>query len=144
MTQIDFYILEKRDPDARLTLACRIAEKALQQSQRAFVATADDAESTRLDTLLWTFSQGSFVPHRVVQKGEASAPREPVLIGTVPPPDAAGIDVVINLSPEVPEHFDRYPRVAEIVDADAERRARGRERFRHYRDHGCDPNTHKL
>jgi DNA polymerase-3 subunit chi len=144
VTQIDFYIVENRDPDARLTLACRIAEKALQHAQRTYVNTASDDESSRLDAMLWTFSQGSFVPHRIVEPGDAGQSREPVLIGNGELPADLDFDLVINLAEDVPAHYDRYRRVAEVVDGDEQRRKRGRQRFRFYRDQGGNPDTHKL
>ena len=53
-------------------------------------------------------------------------------------------EVLINLADEVPDFFSRYARVAEIVDADAIRREKGRERFRFYRDRGYQLQTHQL
>jgi DNA polymerase-3 subunit chi len=44
----------------------------------------------------------------------------------------------------VPEFFSRYERVAEVVDANAARRAQSRERYRLYRDRGSQLNTHQV
>ena len=81
MTQVDFYILESDSEDARLRLACRIVDKATQQDQHVFINSSSDSEAQKLDELLWTFSQGSFIPHKIVRQAGDAAPREPVSSG---------------------------------------------------------------
>lgn len=144
MTQIDFYILPNDSIDARLHLACRIADKALQQNQHVFINADSPAESARLDELLWTFSQGSFIPHRVIDTNAAEPFAEPVLIGCGVSPVGDDWQILINLSGTVPEFFSRYQRVAELVDGNERRRTEGRERFRFYRDRGYELNTHQM
>ena len=144
MTQIDFYILDSDSDDARLRLACKIVDKATQLDNHVFIHSSSDDEAQQIDELLWTFSQGSFIPHRIVRETLAEAPLEPVLIGVNQPPAPGRWDVLINLAPEVPEFFSRYERVAEVVDGNATRRERSRERYRFYRDRGYKLNTHQV
>jgi hypothetical protein len=61
--RVDFYILEGPSAAARLKLACKLAEKAYLASQSVLVWHADPAELKAFDDMLWTFSDGSFVPH---------------------------------------------------------------------------------
>ena len=152
MTRIDFYILSTDNLDARLRVACRIAQKAVQRRHHVFVNAADEADANRLDDLLWTFSQGSFIPHLVAGRGAAADGDEPVVIGVGDsdsaddPPAEAGEhwDVMINLAQEVPGFFSRYARVAEVVDADPARRSHGRQRYRYYQDRGYKLETHPI
>jgi DNA polymerase-3 subunit chi len=144
VTQVDFYILDGDSDDARLRLACRIVDKATQQDHHVFIHSTSDDEAKQLDELLWTFSQGSFIPHRVVREALAAPPLEPVLIGVNQPPAPGRWDVLINLAANVPEFFSRYERVAEVVDGNAERREQSRERYRFYRDRGYKLNTHQV
>ena len=132
MTQVDFYILGSDSDDARLLLACRIVDKATQLDHHVYVHSTSDEEAHKLDELLWTFSQGSFIPHAVVRSEYDTPPLEPVLIGVNQPPGPGRWDVLINLGPDVPEFFSRYERVAEVVDANAARREQSRERYRFY------------
>jgi DNA polymerase IIIc chi subunit len=53
-------------------------------------------------------------------------------------------DLVVNLSDRLPERLDRFARIAEIVDGDAGRKAKGRERFKAYRDMKLPVETHQL
>ena len=144
MTQVDFYILESDSEDARLRLACRIVDKATQQDQHVFINSSSDSEAQKLDELLWTFSQGSFIPHKVVRQAADVAPREPVVIGLSQAPAGDRWDVLVNLAAEVPDFFSRYERVAEVVDGNAARREQSRERYRFYRDRGYQLNTHQV
>ncbi len=144
MTQVDFYVLEGDSDDERLRLACRIVDKATQQDLHVFVNATSDGEAKQLDELLWTFSQNSFIPHRIVRETLDAPPLEPVLIGVNQPPGPGRWDVLVNLAGDVPEFFSRYERVAEVVDGNAERRERSRERYRFYRDRGYRLNTHQV
>jgi DNA polymerase-3 subunit chi len=144
VTQVDFYILDSDSDEGRLLLACKIVEKATQLDHHVFVHSTSDAEAQKLDELLWTFSQGSFIPHLVVRSELKSPPQEPVQIGVNQPPAAGRWDVLVNLAAGVPEFFSRYERVAEVVDANALRREQSRERYRFYRDRGYKLNTHQV
>ena len=152
MTRVNFYILATDSVDAWLRIACRITEKAVQSRQHVYINTADANNADRLDGLLWTFSQGSFIPHIVAARGTPTDGDEPVVIGiaesesTEEPSGGTDEhwDLMINLASAVPPFFSRYARVAEIVDADPARRTRGRERYRFYRDRGYELNTHSI
>ena len=141
MGRVDFYILEQADAQARLKLACRLAEKAWSQSQRVLLLTSGDADAQALDEMLWTFRDRSFVPHEIYSADRA--PRASVVISdsTQGPGEA---DVLINLCEAVPEGFERFARVVEPVDGDPARRQSGRERYRFYRERGLAPDSHQV
>lgn len=147
MTKVDFYLLGTNG-DSRERFACRLTEKAWRLGNRVYLLTPDKPATHELDELLWTFSQGSFVPHTI--DGQTTDPGagdvadlNAVLIGHTEPP-AALSDVLISLSPEVPVWFSRFARVAELVGAAEDDKARGRERFRYYRERGYPLETHHL
>lgn len=152
MTQVDFYILPDGSEESRLRLACRLADKAVQSKLGVFVLAETEADARKLDELLWTFAQNSFLPHRCIWDTDETAVEEPILIGCRerdhpgPLEQAAGLrwDLMINLSNEVPEAFERYQRLAEVVDSEPNRRERGRERYRYYRDRGYELKAHQL
>jgi DNA polymerase-3 subunit chi len=144
VTQVDFYILANDSDEARLRLACRIVDKATEAEQHVFINATSDTEAQKLDELLWTFSQGSFIPHKIVRDGIDVAPIEPVVIGLNRGPLGERWDLMINLAAEVPEFFSRYRRVAEVVDGNETRRAASRDRYRFYRDRGYTLNTHQV
>ncbi|HFQ14078.1 MAG TPA: DNA polymerase III subunit chi [Gammaproteobacteria bacterium] len=144
MTRIDFYILGSRHPQAAWQTACRLAEKAYRLQHAIYIHTPDADHSEQLDKLLWTFRDGSFVPHCL--HAEPHADHSPVLIGHDPRPEEElrHHQLLINLDHEVPPFFSRFERVAEIVGAEEQQRRQGRERFRFYRERGYELQTHEL
>ena len=141
MTRIDFYILSTPSAQSRQLTACRLAEKAYSMDHTIYIHTRDREQASHLDNLLWTFRAGSFLPHE--QHGEAVNETVPIIIGHDNEPEYHN-QVLINLDDNVPMFFSRFERVAEIIGADEESRAAGRERFRFYRERGYDLQTHNL
>jgi len=94
-----------------------------------------------MDRLLWTFRDGSFIPHGLIGKAEAA--HTPVLIGHGEDAEEEH-DILINLNQQVPDFFSRFERVAEPIDQDAEIRKTGRTRYRFYKDRGYPLETHDI
>ncbi len=140
MTRVDFYVLPDERPRGREILACRLSEKAYKLGHRVYIHAATPAQAAECDELLWTFRQGSFVPHALA--GSESEAASPVCIAAGQP--QREFDLLINLADDVPLFFSRFERVAELVDAAPRTRDLGRERFRFYKERGYPLNTHKL
>jgi DNA polymerase-3 subunit chi len=139
--RVDFYVSDEAGADVRLRLACRVAEKAYLARQKV-VVLLDDADSLRrFDELLWTFGDGSFVPHDAVTPDAACEAPVALTTGTLPP---GHTDVLLNLGAAMPPAFERFARVAEFLDARPEVRSAGRERFKTYRGRSLEPQTHNV
>lgn len=143
MSRVDFYVLSQDAPDARLRTACRLIEKAFDQGIRTYVQTSTLDQAQRLDELLWTFNDRSFLPHEVSNGSTASHPRVLVLLGDAPAPRDHR-QLLVNLTNVLPAELDSYERIAEIVDMDPENKRLSRERYKVYRDRGCTLETHNL
>jgi len=142
--RVDFYVLSATEAGARLRFTCRLTEKAYGLNQRIYAYTNSAAEARQLDELLWTFRAGSFLPHILLSAAdEKNHAPTPITIGHGEQFEVSG-DILINLADAIPSCFDRFARVAEIVDGTSECRRLGRERFSFYRDNGYEPNTHKM
>jgi DNA polymerase III subunit chi len=139
MTRVDFYLLPSTDETARLRVVCRLADKIFGLGQQLHIHTADAQQAQKLDRLLWTFQDISFLPHSLAGSESAG----PITVGHDNAP-AAGGDVLINLAPDTPHFFSRFERVAEVVDEQPEVRAAGRTRYRFYRDRGYPLQHHQL
>jgi DNA polymerase-3 subunit chi len=140
--RVDFYLSDESGEGARLRLACRVAEKAYLANQKVVVFCDDPALLPKIDDLLWTFGDGSFVPHDTV--AAPGAPCEAPVALTNGPLPAGDADVLINLGAAVPGFFEKFGRVAEFLDARPEVRAAGRERFKSYRAKSIEPQTHNV
>jgi len=135
VTSIDFYF----NASDRLEVACRLAGKAAARNTRMLIYAPDLAQ--RLDQMLWTWQAVSFVPHCFAR--DALAAETPVVIAA----DAASTpdcEVLLNLSPQCPDFFARYPRLLEIVSRDEEERKAGRTRYAWYRERGYAIRNHDL
>ena len=127
-----------------LVFACRLVEKAYKLKHSIFVTTESQAQAQQLDELLWTFRDGSFIPHEIVAPGAATpSGSAPILIGADADPSSR-MDLLVNLAPAVPTRLDSFDRAAEVVDSDSERRKAARERFKFYREQGYALESHKL
>jgi DNA polymerase III subunit chi len=139
--RVDFYVLAGADARQRLRYACRLVEKAYLLDHKVFVRLDTPVEAEAVDELLWTFADRSFVPHELATAG--APPGAVVQVGTGDPPPGHA-DLLVNLGSDVPAGFQGFARIAELVDADEERRRQGRERFRYYREHGLSPESHTV
>ena len=142
MARIDFYILNQAGQHSRQTFACRLAEKAYRLHNTVHIHTGNRGDADRLDELLWTFRDGSFVPHaRLSAAGQAAD--APITIGcedeTVEPRD-----LLINLCDEIPACAEGFPRVAELVTSDDDCKQMSRRRFAAYREKGHTLETHNV
>lgn len=142
MARVDFYILAQPDERARQLLACRLAEKAWRLDTTVYIHAKDRANAERLDELLWTFRDGSFVPHGLAGRDDGTE-SSPIMVGC----GETGVptrDMLINLADDIPSFATGFARVAELVTSDENCRNLSRKRYATYRDQGHELNTHKL
>ena len=139
--QVDFYVRPETSPDALELFACRLVEKVWQRGHAVLVLAASDFAARRLDDLLWTFRDESFVPHRRLGADDPPA-GDPVVVGT-PGLWTGALDVLLNLTPDVPAESSRAQRIVEVVPNSGPGRDAGRRRYREYRDRGFELRTHR-
>lgn len=141
--RVDFYVLSEEDEAAPLRFACRLTEKAVEQGHRVHLRTASALQTQRMDDLLWSYHDRSFLPHEVCTGEEVSHARVMVVVGEASAPPSHR-QLLINLTDTVPENLGDYERVAEIVAADPEKKRLSRERYKAYRDRGYALESHNL
>lgn len=139
--RVDFYVTKAKQPTPQFALqtACRIAEKAFSVGHRIHICVGSDNDCEKLDALLWTFRDGSFIPHEV---SDAPIQSCPITLSTKI--DAGHTDMLLNVTHEIPENFMQFQRIAEIIDTQPEAVVAGRERYRFYRESGLDPQHHEV
>ena len=141
MARVDFYVLSQDGEQARRLFACRLAEKAYKLDNTVHIVAPSRDDAARVDDLLWTFRDGSFVPHHLL--GSAEALDSPVTIGC-DSDDIGPRDLLINLCDDIPPMAESFPRVAELVTSDQECKQKSRARFATYRDQGHEIDTHNV
>jgi DNA polymerase-3 subunit chi len=137
MTTIDFY------PHVadRLDVAARLVAKAYAAHGSVRVLTPDRATTDALDRLLWIQSALSFLPHCRIDSADAAD--TPIWIDDALEHNGPAA-VLVNLHPQPAPFFSRFERLAEVVGADDDSLAAGRERFRFYRERGYELRSHNL
>ena len=138
MTRIEFHF----NTSERLLHTCRLVRKARAQNLRIAVVGAP-ATLKQLDAELWHFQDVSFLAHCTAQDPPEIQRASPVALG--PDPHAWGInEVLLNLGDEVPDDFERFARLIEIVSSDDHGRFQARVRWKHYKSLGFEILQHDL
>lgn len=127
-TRVDFYLLAGNNLNSVRQFCCRLTEKAWKLGHRVWIRTNDTNETRQLDDLLWTYSDGSFLPHARADDDEATY--APVIIGDQTPDN--NFDLLINLARDVPDHAGHFQRIAEILNDDEQLKQQGRLRYLYY------------
>jgi len=112
LAEIGFYQLEHRPIEVVLP---RLIEKAYEAGHR-IVVRAPEAMLARLDELLWTYDDGSFLPH-----GRSDAAAQPILLSESDE-RANGATALVLLAPPFdawPEGYERILVMFEKADAEA-------------------------
>jgi DNA polymerase III subunit chi len=124
LTEIFFYHLERRTlEDVLPTLLLRSVEKGW----RAAVQATSEERVEALDSLLWSFSEESFLPHGTAKDGQAS--EQPIYL-TVQDDNPNGAQVRFLLDGAELGDASNYLRVVFIFDGrDADALARARAQW---------------
>jgi len=139
MTEVAFHF---NVPD-KLAYACRLVRKARGTGANV-VVTGEAALLRALDTELWTFSPLEFIPHCHAAQADAQVlAASPVVLADAPR-GAPHREVLVNLGGAVPEGFERFERLVEVVSLDEADRQQARGRWKHYKDRGYDIVRHDV
>jgi DNA polymerase III subunit chi len=139
MTEVAFHF---NVPD-KLAYACRLLRKATGAGSRV-VVTGESQDLRTLDTELWTFSALEFIPHCHAASAEPQVlSASPVVLADT----ARGTphqQVLVNLGQAIPEGFERFERLIEVVSQDEGDRQQARTRWKHYADRGYAIQRHDI
>lgn len=138
MTEVAFHF---NAPD-KVAYVCRLLRKAVGAGAR-IVVTGGPQVLSQLDQALWTFSPTDFVPHCQQAADALLVANSPVILAESPQATPHQ-QVLLNLGEGVPEGFERFERLIEVVGLnDADRQA-ARSRWKHYADRGYAITRHDL
>ena len=127
----------------RSAYACRLLRKATGAGSRV-VVTGEPALLRTLDTELWTFSALEFIAHAHAASADARVlAASPVVLADVPRATPHH-EVLVNLGGPVPEGFERFERLIELVSQEEPDRLEARTRWKHYADRGYAITRHDL
>ncbi len=138
MTEVAFHF---NAPD-KLGYACRLLRKAAGTGVRVMV-TGAAATLRELDVALWTFAPLEFLPHCYGEVTSVALAASPVVLAESVRA-APHQQVLVNLGNGVPEGFERFERLIEVVTGAEEDRQEARRRWKHYADRGYAITRHDL
>ena len=138
MTELAFHF---NAPD-RLAYACRLLRKAVSSGAKIVVTGLPDTLQ-QLDAALWTFSATDFVPHCHLHSDARLVAASPVILASSTE-SVPHQQVLLNLGHQVPDGFERFERVIEVVGLDDTDRQFARDRWKHYTDRGYAIVRHDL
>lgn len=139
MTEVAFHF---NVPD-KLGYACRLLRKAHAAGSRV-VVTGPAEELRTLDVQLWTFSPAEFIPHcHATAADPALVDASPVLLADAPR-GTPHQEVLVNLGAAVPDGFERFERLIELVTQEDDDRQQARLRWKHYASRGYAITRHDL
>ena len=141
MTEISFHF---NMPD-KVPYACRLLRKAVGSGARVVVVGEQQAMG-QLDLALWTFSALDFVPHCHHDSDSSMLQASPVVLAGVALPleSTQTFQVLLNLGSTVPQGFERFERLIELVGVDDNDRQSARQRWKHYSSRGYAITRHDL
>lgn len=132
MTQIAFHF---NVPD-KMAYACRLVRKVTALGSR-LVVSADPQDLEPLNLTLWTFSVHDFLPHCLASDSPSLRHHSTVIL-THSLSDLPHHQVLVNLGRLVPDGFEAFERVIELVSQDDADREPARARWKYYKKHGFD------
>jgi len=139
--RVDFYVLDNTHELSTLKTVCKLVEKAYQQNHTILILTENASMSDKLNQLLWTYSDTSFIPH-----SNNPADTVPILI-CVKTQDSISLtdyEILINVSTQFPDNFQKFQRVVEIVDGTPENKQTARMKYKMYREKQCQLFSHQI
>ena len=141
MPNVTFYLLIAEKYNAE-QFACRLVDNAWRQGHVIHLHLRDEQHCSTMDQLLWQWREDSFIPHSIAGTTTEHAD-SPVTLG-YRSPGLTHSQLVINLADDSPDFLHRFSRICEIVTQTPERLALSREKFKHYRQAGLQPDVHKF
>lgn len=145
----EFYVLNEQHESEKtingeilpthFDLGCQIAAQLFRDGKRVFIFTESEQHAHLLDELLWTFEADSFVPHNLAGEGPRNG--APVEISWRPPTNHR--HVLINLATLVPGFFNQFNQIIDFVPASDSDKQAARERYKYYRQCGCQLTTNQ-
>lgn len=137
--KVDFYILPEKTLDESIRFTCRLTEKIFHKGYKVFIKTESQQQAEQVSKTLWTFRDVSFVPHNIFEENPLTP--APIQVGYLENPKEHH-EVLINLTTEIPEYYNRFERVLEVIPTT--QKQAGRKKYKSYKQQNCELTTHKI
>ena len=131
MVEFAFYQLRRSPLEKALP---KLLEKVLESGRRALVLAASEERAETLNAALWTYDQGSFLPHGTAREGRPE--RQPIFLAT-DDANANGAQVAVMVDGVAPADPARFERCLDMFDGtDPAALEAARARWRAHKERG--------
>ena len=131
MTEISFYHLTLSNIESALP---KLLERVIASGKRALVRVESEVRVGKINSILWTYDQSSFLPHGTIKEGQAES--QPIWI-TEKYENPNESDVLVVLDGNETPDLDDFERCLEVFNgADDVAVDLARARWRYYTDSG--------
>ena len=121
-------------------IVCDLAEKCYLNNRRIVIYTSSEEECKKFDSLLWTWKQQSFVPHKNIDSLSKSQ-KEPIIL-TTSIDSPADYDTLLLVDPLPLEKVNQFTTVIDFAEKyDSNGLELSRERFKLYKEQNLKINT---
>jgi DNA polymerase III subunit chi len=135
MPRVQFVRLTRPEKAKHL---CALAEEFFHDGKRVLVMVVDDHQGMTLDSFMWGWQRGSFIPH-ALDNGAVDCIDDPVVIGTGEH-NPNGAQVLIMGKPCSLSFLRQFETVIDFAETyEASLAAAARQRFQQYREAGFAP-----
>ena len=129
-THLTFIVLNSA---IKSRIVCDLTEKIFLENEKLVIYARQEAECQKLDSLLWTWKQQSFIPHACAEILTEMLPEPVVLTSRIEKP--AGYTALLLVDPLPVEIVSQFPKVIDFAEKyDAESLVLSRKRYKEYRD----------
>jgi DNA polymerase-3 subunit chi len=146
MAIVTFYALSEssansgeKEISSELAQAATLLADCVSKRKKVSVLTDTQAQAESFDELIWQFPADKFIPHNLYGEGpDMGTPVEiiwhSVFLSMAKLRNTA---VVINLSQEYIENIKNLQHIIDFVPPDEDLKAHARERYKRYKQAGC-------
>jgi len=136
-TDIVFIVLNSA---VKSRIVCDLAEKCYLNNRRIAIFSGSEEECKKYDSLLWTWKQQSFVPHKYIDI--LSEPQKEPIVLTTKIDSSADYDTVLLIDPLPIELATKFSTVIDFAEKyDAHGIKLSRERYKVYNEHNLTIET---
>lgn len=130
--QVDFYILASQDPSESLEFASRLCLKVYQTGSGLCIWAQDSDQASQLDSLLWSITADSFIPHTISDDSQSH-----IWVGK-----HLSAQVLLNL--DLSEPTGDWQRMLYLVPNNEPSLSKARDLFRYFKQQSINIKTHKM
>jgi DNA polymerase III subunit chi len=131
MTEVTFHF----NVPHPLAYVCRLVKRATGTGAKVVVTGAGPVLQD-LDEVLWTFSPADFIPHCQLASADPQVVQASQVVLAEQARGAPHQDILVNLGGSIPDGFEKFERLNEIVTQDEGDRQQARLRWKHYAARG--------